>query len=167
MLMNTNRAYIEIGGNMGDKLQLISKAKEMLENTRCSIVAESSVYETEPWGFIDSQNFYNQVVEVVTQCTAHELLSHLQDIENRLGRVRGKQQYMSRTMDLDILFYNNEIINTEQLEVPHPRLHLRKFVLVPLNEVAQNHKHPIIKKTISQLLEQNQDTLECVRVKTL
>lgn len=159
-----NTVYIELGGNMGNRLQLINSAKTLLSNLQCKITKQSSIYETPPWGFSADLNFYNQIITIDTILTHWELLIKLQEIEHSLGRVRGEERYQSRTMDIDILFFNNDIIDEKELIIPHPRLHLRKFVLIPLNEIAPNLIHPVQKISINQLLEQCSDNSECIKI---
>ena len=162
LLMNT--VYIELGGNMGDRLQLIDSAKASLLNLQCEIIKQSSIYETPPWGFSADLNFYNQIVVVDTELTSDKLLLELQKIEALLGRVRGEERYESRTMDIDILFFNSDVIDEKDLTIPHPRLHLRKFVLIPMNEIAPNFIHPALNLPIAKLLQDCSDRSECVKV---
>ncbi len=121
------------------------------------IVNVSSIIETEPWGFNDNIPFYNQVIELHTPLLADALMRKLLDIEKKLGRTREGKGYAGRTMDLDILFYDNTIIHSELLQIPHPRLHLRLFVLQPLAEIAPTFVHPLFKKNISTLLNELPD----------
>jgi 2-amino-4-hydroxy-6-hydroxymethyldihydropteridine diphosphokinase len=159
-----NIAYIELGGNIGDRIQLINSAKKLIIDNGCNIIKQSSIYETPPWGFVSDSNFYNQTIKIEVEVSAPELICVLQNIENELGRVRNSNQYEARTMDIDILFFNNEIINKDNLTVPHPRLHLRKFVLIPMNEIEPQHIHPIFNKTIKQLLLECDDKSECKKI---
>lgn len=160
-----NIVFIELGGNMGNKLELIEDAKNILVNNYgCEIIKQSSVYETSPWGFISNSNFYNQIIKIGTILLPEELLNILLNIEKKLGRVRGVNKYNSRTMDMDILFFNNDIFDTKELIVPHPRLHLRRFVLVPMNEIESTYMHPVFKKSIRQLLLSCKDKSECKKV---
>jgi len=159
--MQCNKIYIELGGNEGNRLQLIHDAKQFIKNAGCKILEQSSVFETPPWGFSSNLNFYNQIIKIGTKLNAKELITKLQSIETNLGRVRTKKKYESRTMDIDILFFNNEIIDEKGLTIPHPRLHLRKFVLEPMNEIAPNFVHPVFKTTINQLLKNCEDNSYC------
>lgn len=122
------------------------------------ITQKSSVYETAAWGYTDQPAFYNQVIVLQTTLSATELLSCILDIEKKCGRIR-KEKMGPRTVDIDILLFNNEIIHEETLTVPHPALAQRRFALVPLNEVAPDYIHPVLKKTISAMLKDCHDEL--------
>ncbi|MEI6456513.1 MAG: 2-amino-4-hydroxy-6-hydroxymethyldihydropteridine diphosphokinase [bacterium] len=201
--------YILLGSNRGDRQVTIEKAKGLIASTCGTILAASSLYETEPWGFNDETPFINQVIEIESRLEAEELMAQLLAIEEKLGRIRSGNQmldtgcriqdagyrmrndeswiaseasmdpasggnrlfiyersepYSSRTIDLDILFYGNKIIFTERLMIPHPRLHERRFTLEPLNEIAPTFQHPVLKKTISLLLQECTDTHKVVRI---
>ncbi len=162
--MIKNSVFIELGGNLGDRLNLINQAKKMLQILGCNIIQQSSIYETPPWGFEADQSFYNQIVKIETKLNPIELIGELQEIEKKLGRIRGSEKYESRTMDLDILFFNDEIINTNQIIIPHPRLHLRNFVLFPLNEMATDFIHPTLLKNIGELLSTCTDNSKCTKI---
>ena len=143
---------------MGDRMANIRTARAHIINSIGKILLESSVYESEPWGFKAEQSFLNQVLLVETDLLPLELLEKCQQIENTMGRVRASDQYISRTMDIDILFYNSEIIEHPQLMVPHKRVHERMFTLYPLNEIAPDYMHPRLKKTVSRLFSECNDT---------
>lgn len=144
--------FLLIGGNLGNRQELIVESKLLISNKIGEIVQESSLYESEPWGFESEQNFLNQVIVVESEKEVIDVLEQCQQIENALGRVRHNSGYASRTMDIDILFIDDKIINTERLTVPHEHLHKRNFTLLPLNELDPNFKHPVLNKTIKQLL---------------
>jgi 2-amino-4-hydroxy-6-hydroxymethyldihydropteridine diphosphokinase len=118
----------------------------------------SSIYETAAWGMENQEAFLNQVLEIETNLNPDELLQSILQIEEGLGRKR-ELKYGPRTIDIDILFFNDQVIDQEGLKIPHPQLQNRRFVLVPLNEIASNKIHPIFKKTISQLLAECPDPL--------
>ena len=158
------RIYILLGGNLGDKQKVFSEARALLREQVGIITAMSAVYETEPWGFESSDYFWNQVIEIVTGLSAAEVLLQTQQIELQLGRIRKDGQYNSRIIDIDILFYGDQVIKSDDLIVPHPRIQERKFVLVPLHEIAPDLMHPVFHKTISQLLEECPDPLKVERV---
>lgn len=162
--MHKNIAFIELGGNKGNRLNLLAQSKELMAREGMRILAQSSIYETPPWGFQADQNFYNQVVKIETQCNPIDLFAKLQIIEKQLGRTRGKERYESRTVDMDILFFNTLVVNEKNLIIPHPRLHLRKFVLVPMNEIASQLIHPVLKVSIHQLLTDCDDASTCKKV---
>jgi 2-amino-4-hydroxy-6-hydroxymethyldihydropteridine diphosphokinase len=148
-----NKVLLLIGGNLDDRFGLLIEAKEKILKEIGTIKKESSIYETAPWGFESEQDFLNQVIIVSTSLSPIQVLEKCQFIEDRLGRVRQSEQYISRTMDIDILFYNDEIINISDLIIPHERLHERRFTLAPLVEIAPNFIHPVIKKSLSEILK--------------
>ena len=145
-------AYILLGGNLGDRERFLNDAIAEIAVKAGKIQRFSSVYETRPWGFEHENNFLNQVVELETALNPQALLSTLLEIEESLGRIRTGQQNSARTIDIDILLYDDLQIHTETLEIPHPRMHMRKFVLYPLAEIAPGIVHPFLKKSIKDLL---------------
>jgi leucyl/phenylalanyl-tRNA--protein transferase len=151
-----------IGGNQGDRVELLQQACGMIEQQIGMIVKKSSIYETEAWGFDAEQNFLNQAVMVETRLSAHEVLDKALSIETQLGRVRMGKGYASRTMDIDILFVDDKCFDTPDLVVPHPRIHQRNFVLVPLCEIMPDYVHPKMNKTIANLLKTSSDKGEVV-----
>ena len=153
-----NVAFLCVGGNMGDRLANILEAKRQLISMGCKMEAESGIYQTMAWGIEEAPDYYNQMLKIGTEKNGTELMTTLLDIERSMGRIRTDDRNASRTMDMDILFFNNEIIKSELLEVPHPRLHLRRFVLEPLNEIASELIHPVMNKTIHELLKECTDT---------
>jgi 2-amino-4-hydroxy-6-hydroxymethyldihydropteridine diphosphokinase len=157
-----NITYIILGSNLGDRLANLQKAKEMLETTGV-ILLNSTVYDTEPWGFVHKNSFFNQVITLQTNLTPFDLLKRIQEIELSLGRIREGVGYIARTIDIDILFYEDIIINTPELRIPHPAISERRFVLTPLCEIAPDLKHPESNKTIRQLLEECEDNLTVSR----
>ena len=152
-----NTIYIQLGSNIGRRESFIAKSMEQIEENIGKITTASSVFETTPWGNENQNNFLNSVIEIKTPFDAFTILQKSQEIENNLGRERS-DKWGERTIDIDILFYNNKIINTKELTVPHPLIQKRKFVLVPLSEIAPNYMHPILKKNISTLLSECKDT---------
>ncbi|MCK5170064.1 MAG: 2-amino-4-hydroxy-6-hydroxymethyldihydropteridine diphosphokinase [Bacteroidales bacterium] len=155
-----NQVYLLIGGNLGDRYKLIASAKQSITKKIGKIVKESSIYETAPWGFESEQDFLNQVVHISTNLTPKDVLNKCLEIEKELGRNRESEQYSSRTMDVDILFYNDEIIQLWNLIIPHEQLHKRRFTLEPLVEIAPGLIHPVIKKSISDILKECKDNSE-------
>jgi 2-amino-4-hydroxy-6-hydroxymethyldihydropteridine diphosphokinase len=158
------RLYILLGGNLGDKQKVFSETRNKLKKQVGKITAQSSVYETEPWRFESKDLFWNQVVEISTKLSPEEVLSRTQQIELELGRIRKANQYDSRIIDIDILFYGNQIIEQENLIIPHPRIQERKFALMPLSEIAPELMHPVFQKSIGQLLQECSDELKVEKV---
>ena len=142
--------YLGLGTNLGDRKQNISKAIEAI-SLKMSISKQSSLYETTAWGYTDQPNFLNQVIQVETNLSPLRLLNFLKKTEVELGRVENFR-YGPRLIDIDILFYDDLIKTTSRLQIPHPRILERAFVLVPLNEIAPGFVHPVLKKTIAELL---------------
>ena len=155
----TGHSFILLGSNLGERESLIKQAIAMIGESCGEIVACSKIYETEPWGFVAENNFLNQVVMVKTELGPHELLKELLSIEAVLGRQRdeNKKGYASRPMDLDILYYDDLIVNDDDLILPHPRLHMRRFTLLPLCDISPDLEHPLLKKTNKLLLEECED----------
>jgi 2-amino-4-hydroxy-6-hydroxymethyldihydropteridine diphosphokinase len=156
-------AYLLIGGNLGDRKENLSKAVSLI-NERCgSLTRSSSIYETEAWGYTDQPSFLNQALEISTSLNARQLLRKILKIEEEMGRVR-KEKLGPRIIDIDILLFENEIHDLRFLKVPHPEMQNRRFVLVPLAEINSNLQHPVLKKTIAELLEECPDNLEVIKV---
>lgn len=143
--------YLALGSNMGNRLSNLKAAVVNL-TPQMTVKQKSSVYETPPWGFTEQDAFLNQVVKVTTYLEPEPLLRHLKRMETALGRVPNFQNG-PRVIDIDILFFDNMIINTPPLVVPHPRLHERAFVLVPLAEIEPDFIHPILQRPINKILE--------------
>lgn len=154
-----NQAVLLLGCNIGDRVNYLSLAIDALENEVGKVSDKSSIYESEPWGFDCETSFLNQVLLVETNSSADILLKKIQSIEIKLGRVRSNKGYEARTMDIDILFYNDLILETESLKIPHPELHKRRFTLLPLSEILPFKEHPILKKTLEKLLMECEDNL--------
>ncbi|MGI9035070.1 MAG: 2-amino-4-hydroxy-6-hydroxymethyldihydropteridine diphosphokinase [Pyrinomonadaceae bacterium] len=151
-------AYIGLGSNSGDRAgNLLLAVRGLLEASLC-IQRLSAIYETEPIGIESELNFLNMAAEVeVSHISSVQMLARLLRIEYLLGRRRSTTEKIPRTVDLDLLFYGAAQTATEFLSLPHPRLHLRKFVLVPLNEIAPHAVHPVLQKTIQEILETVED----------
>ena len=148
--------YLSLGSNLGDRVGYLQQATSLLNaSEKINVIATSSFYESEPW-LMNSENwFVNAVIQISTNFTPEELLSECQRIENQLGRKRiVTGVYTDRTLDIDILFYDDLIINTERLTIPHRNFCKRAFVLVPMLEIAQDFVHPVYKKTVMELYEE-------------
>ncbi len=158
------RLFLLLGGNLGNKERIFTNARIRLEEELGQITQMSSVYETEPWGFQSDYLFWNQVILIETEQSPCEALKKTKAIEQELGRVRKAERYSSRLIDIDLLFYDDLVFHEPQLELPHPRIIDRRFVLEPLSEIAPNMLHPVFRQTIMELLENCSDTL---RVKKL
>ena len=154
-----NKAYLLIGGNMGNRLANIDKAVNLLQKHIGNIIARSSVYETAPWGIKQQSSFLNLAVEIDTEYQAGDLMRLLLKIEAEMGRIR-QEKYGPRTIDLDIIFFNQEVVETAELIIPHKEMQNRRFVLQPLSEIAPLLVHPVLKKTVLQLLEECPDDSE-------
>jgi len=159
-----NRVYISLGSNRGKREENLQRSIELLNEKAGKVVQRSSVYETEPWQMTDSTNFLNQVVLLETALNADTLMDTILGIESALGRIRIAERYEPRTIDIDILFFNNDVLETEKVTVPHPHLHQRRFVLNPLSELAPGFIHPVLQKSMEQLLQECGDSLEVSRL---
>lgn len=144
------RVFLGIGTNLGDRERNLQEARAALSQ-RLEILKESSIYQTAPWGYLDQPAFLNQVIEAQTDLSSLSLLDFLKQTEKQLGR-QANFRFGPRLIDLDILFYGNRIIQTPRLQVPHPHLTERAFVLIPLAEIAPEFVHPQNKQTVTQLL---------------
>ena len=151
--------YLCLGSNTGDRLKLIEQAVSLLNLAQdIKLIRTSALYETEPWGVKDQNWFLNMIAEIKTPLSAQDLLIKCQNIERTLGRNREKEtRWGERPIDIDIIFYGKEIINTQLLTVPHKHMHERAFVLVPLLELVPDFVHPVSNKTISQLYDGLED----------
>lgn len=154
-----NEAVLLLGCNIGNRTKYIRKAIDALKIEVGDITKTSSIYESEPWGFDCAIPFLNQVIVIEVDSNPEFLLSQIQKIETKLGRVRNNKGYEARTMDIDILFYEDLILDTENLKIPHPELHKRRFTLLPLSEILPLKEHPILKKTLKKLLIECDDKL--------
>jgi 2-amino-4-hydroxy-6-hydroxymethyldihydropteridine diphosphokinase len=153
-----NVSYLCLGGNIGNRENALEQALDLINKKAGRVTARSAIYETEAWGVTGQQPYLNACVCIATGLDAQKLLQILLFIEKELGRQRSSAaSYEPRTIDIDILFFNDMVTESDQLIIPHPRLHLRKFVLVPLSEIAPNYLHPVLNKTIFNLLNECPD----------
>lgn len=154
-----NIVYLLLGSNLKNPEQQLSSARNHIAVEIGEILNISSLYTTAAWGNTDQPDFLNQVIVVITDFSAETLMETILKIEAKMGRIR-TQKNAPREIDIDILFFNNDIINLPELIVPHPLLQERKFVLIPLSEIAPNYIHPILLKTTQELLEICTDSLD-------
>jgi 2-amino-4-hydroxy-6-hydroxymethyldihydropteridine diphosphokinase len=153
-----NTAYLLLGSNLGDRKTFLSDAVERIEKSCGKVIASSSLYNTQAWGTTDQRDFLNQAVCIETELSANDLLDRILNIEERIGRVRDKK-WEARIIDIDILFFNSDIINTSKLTIPHPFLQERKFALSPLSDIAGDFIHPVIKKSVKKMLSECDEKL--------
>ncbi|MEI6189207.1 MAG: 2-amino-4-hydroxy-6-hydroxymethyldihydropteridine diphosphokinase [Chitinophagia bacterium] len=151
-----NKVYLLIGGNLGDRLVNMLNAISHIENRCGRILEKSSIYETEAWGFTDQPHFYNQALLLETNLDAQNLMQQFIEIELALGRKR-EIPLGPRSVDIDIIYFNEDVISLANLNIPHPRMAQRNFVLAPLNEIAPQFIHPILKLSNAQLLIDSED----------
>ena len=147
---------LSLGSNVGDRLNYLTLSKTAIQNYLGSILLSSNIYETEPWGIDNQDSYLNQVVAVQTSKTPNDLLDNIHLIERELGRIR-RVHYGPRTIDIDILYYGERIIDIENLKIPHPHIQKRRFILVPLSEILPQMHHPLLKKTNRKLLDDVKD----------
>ena len=157
--LQMNKIYLLLGSNMGNSQKLLNKAIMMIEKKIGNVLRRSGLYQTAAWGKTDQPDFLNQVVIAETTLTAAETMQAILKIESTMGRIRTKKN-APRIIDIDILFFNKAIINEKDLSIPHPAIHLRRFVLVPLNELSPNFIHPVFRETNHQLLLKCPDKLD-------
>lgn len=157
--MMMNKLFLITGGNLGDRRKNLELAEKLIGERIGSIEKSSKIYETEAWGNRHQPAFYNQVHIVKTNLSSPEVLDGILKIEEEMGRKRTVKN-AARIIDIDILFYNKDIVNKENLQIPHPHIADRRFVLLPLSEVAPKFNHPVLKKTIDELLLITTDRLK-------
>ncbi len=154
-----NKVYILLGGNLGKVPETISKSIEKITEQVGSCLKRSNIYVSEPWGFKSEDYFYNQAIIIETEQNPHLVLENILSIEKEMGRkrIKNKNNYISRNIDIDILFYNDMILDSEDLSIPHPLMHLRSFALLPMVEIAPDFVHPAFDKTIVEILSDCED----------
>ena len=158
-----NISYLLIGGNQGDREAMLAEARTHLETAAGTIRQASSLYETAPWGKSDQGWFLNQALQVETEADPATLLKTLMQIEEKMGRKRA-EKYGSRRIDIDILFFNDAILHRPDLVIPHPEIANRRFVLEPLNEIAPDYLHPVLHRSVRELLLACTDPLEVKKI---
>ena len=156
-------AYLLIGGNLGNRKENLSKAISLINEQGGALTKSSSIYETEAWGKTDQPSFLNQALEISTSLNARQLMRKILKIEKEMGRIR-EEKLGPRIIDVDILLFDNEIHDLRFLKIPHPEMQNRRFVLVPIAEIDPTLQHPILKKTIAELLEECPDNLEVRKI---
>lgn len=160
----SNEIYLSLGANLGDKLKNLNDAIASLKK-HLEVTSISKIFKTEPWGNLDQPSFYNMCIKANCILSPQELLKTIKDIELELGRTK-TEHWGPRLIDIDILFFNDLILKEEDLVIPHPFLHERSFVLVPLNEIASDFIHPILKNSVSKVSKELKDTskIEAINV---
>ena len=159
------KIHLLTGGNIGDRFDKLLKAKRLIHQNIGHVCQASSLYETEAWGKVDQEPYLNQALEVSTLLSPQEVLAEIFRIEKTLGRLRACK-WEARSIDIDILFFEDEIIATDELKIPHPLLHRRHFVLIPMLEIAPYKIHPLLQKSIEELYCESRDKLEVILLET-
>lgn len=156
-------AYLLIGGNLGNRKENFLTAISLINEQCGTLTRSSSIYETKAWGKTDQPSFLNQALEISTSLNARQLMRKVLKIEKEMGRIR-KEKLGPRIIDIDIIFFENEIHDLRFLKIPHPEMQNRRFVLVPLAEIDPGLQHPVFKKTVAELLEECPDNLEVRKI---
>ncbi|MBK8490978.1 MAG: 2-amino-4-hydroxy-6-hydroxymethyldihydropteridine diphosphokinase [Saprospirales bacterium] len=155
------QALLHLGSNMGNRMENLKEACRQLEQKAGRILQKSKVYETQPWGKPDQPDFLNMAVRLDTKSNPEALLRTIHLIEAEMGRVR-EEKWEPRIMDIDIALFADLVIQTPELTIPHPEMHLRNFVLVPLLDIAADWVHPILKESLEDLYWSNEDPLDVI-----
>jgi 2-amino-4-hydroxy-6-hydroxymethyldihydropteridine diphosphokinase len=158
----TEEVYLLLGSNEGDRSRNLSKAIELISHSAGKLLKVSSIYETAAWGKTDQAAFLNQAICISSTLPPLEVLNHLKAIEKEVGRI-STEKWGPRIIDIDILFYGHEILQQPELQVPHPYLPVRRFALLPMSEIAGSFIHPVLEKTITQLLAECPDSSDVKR----
>jgi 2-amino-4-hydroxy-6-hydroxymethyldihydropteridine diphosphokinase len=158
-------SFLQLGSNLGNRFENLERAIELISTFIGDVLKKSDIYETAPWGVKGQPNYYNQVLEIETDLDAEDLLLSTQQIEEKMGR-EDKGKLLPRVIDIDILYFDNQVINQKNLIIPHPQLPHRRFTLVPLVEIAPTYLHPSLKKTNLDLLNSCPDQLAVFKIKS-
>ncbi len=165
--MSQHQVILSLGSNLGNRLETIQSCIDLIHSEVATVVKVSKIYETPAWGF-ESEPFYNAAILIHTTKSAQKILNQVLKVEKKLGRVRSKDSgYQARIIDVDIIAFDEEIISTETLQIPHPLMQNRKFVLQPMMDLGLNWEHPTLKKSVAQLLSQTEDTSEIKAIHSL
>lgn len=156
-----NKVFLITGGNIGDRKRNLQTAAAQIEKRVGKILQSSKIYETDAWGFTNQPSFYNQILIVESKLSAQKIIQTILQIEEKMGRVRTIKN-AARIIDIDILFFNDEAVNEQNLIIPHPEIPNRRFVLTPLNELVPEMVHPVSKKKIRELLSTCKDDLNAI-----
>jgi 2-amino-4-hydroxy-6-hydroxymethyldihydropteridine diphosphokinase len=159
-----HQVFLGIGGNIGNKRLNFNKVHILIEKKIGNIIGKSSIYETPPWGFLAEEDFWNQVLHINTDLSPEELMEQTFEIEMQFGRKRDAEYYVSREMDIDVLYFDDLCVENEVMIIPHPRIPQRLFVLIPLAEIAPAFIHPVLQLTNRQLLEKCIDESSIKRI---
>ena len=161
--MMNQSVFLLLGTNMGDRRKNLADALWAIEARAGTIRKRSGIYETDPWGKSDQSSFYNQVVQIATFLGPADLLDQLLSIEHTMGRLRN-EKWGERIIDIDILFYGDEIVESDDITIPHPQLPHRRFALIPLSEIADDFIHPKMFQTVHELVKNCTDILEVKKI---
>jgi 2-amino-4-hydroxy-6-hydroxymethyldihydropteridine diphosphokinase len=161
-----NKAYLLLGSNIEPRTEYIEKAEMNIIRAVGKIIRKSEVYESGPWGFEAETLFLNRVLEVSTNLSPEMVLQNILAIEQEMGRERSPGTYTSRNIDIDILYFNNQVVENKFLSIPHPRLHQRRFTLLPLSEIAPGYIHPVLKMSNNELLDKCEDRSTVLKYKS-
>lgn len=162
-LSANQNVFLLLGSNLGERLQILQSAAGLIEERVGAIRTASSIYETAPWGVLDQPVFLNQILEVQTELIPEEVLRIILEIEHELGRIR-YERWGARVIDIDMLYFNDLVLDSARLTLPHPRLHERRFTLVPLTEIAPDFLHPLLQKTSRELLDNCTDPGAVIKI---
>jgi 2-amino-4-hydroxy-6-hydroxymethyldihydropteridine diphosphokinase len=157
-----NTAILLIGGNLGDRIGHLQQATQLITRNAGEIVKASALYETAPWGNVEQPDYLNQALQIHTSLDALPLMYTLLETERQIGRVR-QHKWGARVIDIDMIFFNEEVISLPDLKIPHPQLQNRRFVLVPLNEIIPDHIHPVLHQSVKELLAHCPDMLPATK----